>query len=408
MSSRKIYPDFLLVINPFEYLKPHWQIIMVVFLLIVGGRPAWGVTVPGAGTSLDNLAASMQSGTWAVLTTKGLNNNFITDPSSGHGDLFLNYSNDGEWDPLTRQWYFIGGGHTGAQHKVLMYSADNNSWRSFNSYPTGGAQVNHGYDHNAFDRNRRIIYHRSSGNNGDVWTLNIDSGGSWINIGTCCETPGAYCASDAVAMEFFPDIDRLVIFDQGFGHVRYYNPNNGTWSNGPTWSTAIGDYHNVAKYNPVYKIVIFGGGNNAQRVLYKLSADGTLKRMNNAPVNLGYNDGFLTLDPVTGDYLAISGDGTFRAWNPITDTWRTLSSNFSALIYQNIPSAADAGGYGWPGEVDMWAAAPVNTYGVIMFLTQGSTGYKETAPGAVLLYKHSSSPPPDIIPPSPPTNLRVN
>ena len=72
----------------------------------------------------------------------------------------------------------------------------------------------------------------------------------------------------------------------------------------------MGVYQNFAEYNPVHKVMIFGGGNGS-RDLYKMDNAGTITKMMNAPIDLGTTWGSITtIDPMSGDFL-IFGIGRY-------------------------------------------------------------------------------------------------
>ena len=103
-------------------------------------------------------------------------------------------------------------------------------------------------------------------------------------------------------------------------------------------------------------------------------ASGQVTRLRNPPTSL-YNNGLvgaLTVDPVSGRYLALTPNtGQLYAHDVLTDVWQTQSSS-------EKPNP------GW-----FVIATPVGTYGVNLFVS-----CSDASSCHVYLYKHSASGPP--------------
>src|SRR2546422_9284912 len=112
--------------------------------------------------------------------------------------------------------------------------------------------------------------------------------------------------------------------------------------------------------------------------LYKLSSSEQVTRLGNPPISL-YNSlvGPLTVDPVSGKYLALTPSGTqFYTYDVQTDVWQAQSTSTK------------------PSFDSFIVATPISTYGVNMFVSCASGA----APCHVYLYKFSGGTPP----PAPP------
>jgi hypothetical protein len=163
--------------------------------------------------------------------------------------------------------------------------------------------------------------------------------------------------------------------------VHVYRAATNSWV-GPLNTTPLsdtGDYHNVAEYNPVHKVVIFGGGNGSG-ALYKLSANGAVTPLTAAPFPLRVIESIVTVDPVSGDYLVFGRNGEFYKFD-VTDgpagTWTRLAGPppFASPLLGSSSST-----------VDLVVAAPISTYGVVMFIKHIPGNASQTK---VYLYKHS-------------------
>src|SRR5262249_1350418 len=112
-------------------------------------------------------------------------------------------------------------------------------------------------------------------------------------------------------LDYFPEMNGVIWVQGGevgnTGGVFLLSDSTGQWSRvGKIHTYVMGSYHNFAEYNPVYKVVLFGGGNDGARKLYKLSSNGTITSLKDAPVDLGIQSAMLTVDSVSGDYLVFS------------------------------------------------------------------------------------------------------
>ena len=59
----------------------------------------------------------------------------------------------------------------------------------------------------------------------------------------------------------------------------------------------------------MHKVVLIAGGIQQPRIMYKLDAAGTVTRLQDAPaeIELGVNRSIITADPVSGDFIILSG-----------------------------------------------------------------------------------------------------
>jgi hypothetical protein len=136
-----------------------------------------------------------------------------------------------------------------------------------------------------------------------------------------------------------------------------------------------------AIYNPVQRVVLFGGGSK----LYKIDSAGRFTTMRAPPITLGAANAVVSVDPPSGKNIVVSS-GSMYQYDSSTDLWEQLAISF--------PSAMA----GLGSNVEGLVATSVTTYGVIMY-----TKYNY-ANSAVYLYKHSPTPPR----PLPPASVSAN
>ena len=129
------------------------------FQVILGAILLWNLAIatPASATTLGDLAASMQPGTWAQLTTVNINPT-LTNTGGASGFIF-GYTDKAVWDPTTRQLLFIGGDHNGTA-RFVSYTDTTNSWQIQTQPSWIPSTVMHGYHHTAINAGSGILYHR--------------------------------------------------------------------------------------------------------------------------------------------------------------------------------------------------------------------------------------------------------
>jgi hypothetical protein len=330
-----------------------------------------------AGTALGDLAASMPPGTWAQLTTNNINRTF-TDPN-GVSKVIIPYAEYIKWDPGGHRLYYLGGDHYESGTPVMrhvQYDEATNSWSILPQQSWFTAFSSHGYDHGAIDPVNRYFYFRPPGNltmyrwNMDtrVWTAMPPN--NVIQYDSCC-----------VGIDYFPELHGVLwASDENVdnGGVTRLNDATRQWDRiGQAAAYPMGELHNFAQYNPVYKVMVFGGGQagSAPRKIYKLDAGGAVNSLKDPPVDLGITNSIFTVDPVSGDYLVFTKTNQFYVYNVGTDTWTLRASGSSIPIWTTSYGNPVMGAIG----------GPIDTYGVNIFVTcDGPNNCR------VNIYKHST------------------
>jgi hypothetical protein len=331
-----------------------------------GGTTSGGTSSDGStttGTSLSALAASMQPGTWARLQTNGLTNELmVIQPNH-----ILGYADSAVWDPRSKQFMIVGGSHApdaNPNQRHIVYSETTNSWRqeANQSWFCGNGCVSHAYDNHALDPTTGAMFYKKFYGT-TVYKYDIASK-TWSTI---APLPGSPDSLGLGGFAYFPELGGLVY--AAYGTVYLWKPAENRWtilaSNLP-----MSSYHSFAEYNPVHKVVLFGGGEDSSD-LYKLDRNGTVTRLKNAPLSRWIPETTVTVDPVSGDFLVLR-----RQASPLFYRYDVLADSWQALPVYPFASA---------NNPDLSAvAAPIAEYGVVMFLKYGWD------PGEVYLYKHSA------------------
>lgn len=329
----------------------------------------------GAQTPLADLAKSMQSGTWATLTTTNINT--VLGDAQAISGYIIDYSEDLVWDPVTRRLFFLGGGHYASGTPVMkhvQYDEATNAWSVLPQQSWFVVGSSHAYDHLAIDPTHRHFYHRSPSQL-VMHRWNIDTG-VWTDMAqnnlmiynACC-----------IGIEYFPELNGVIWAadeSDNQGGLTKLDVTSGTWSRvGSAKSYQMSPLHNYAEYNPVHKVMIFGGGNPPDsRTVWKLNASGQVTRMQDAPEDLGTTHSVVTVDPVSGDYLVFTTAQHFYVYNVLTDTWTFRATGASVPIWTTS----------YANPIFEVIGTPISTYGVNVFVTcDGPSKCR------VNLYKHS-------------------
>lgn len=318
-----------------------------------------------AQSAMGSSAGGMQAGEWRVLNrggdASGYNTVLLRSCGSDCGDNILNYAAKGLWNPATREIHFLGKGHT-REAKHIVYSEATNRWSQepVPAWMTGTWGLGHGYEHSTIDPSTGRIYARPF-NSSSVYRWDRTTK-EWTALPT---GPNPAVAS---AIEWFPEMGGLLYV--GGGQVHFFSESTGRWQSLAT-GLAMGEYHNVASYNPVHKVAIVGGGNGST-ALYKVAPNGSVTRIATAPAGVGILSGLLTTDPASGKVLLFTAAGGAYEYDVPTDRWSTRSAS--------IPLWAPDS-----NKIVYRVAVPISTYGVFAFLTH----YGTDASSQVYLYKHS-------------------
>lgn len=355
---------------------------------------AAGLSQQATASNLGNVASAMTPGTWAELTgMTGWNNGGILSPTDipgcTSGDYITQYAEKATWDAVNKRILFVGQAH-GACYggRFVIYGEATNTW-SAGPWPAGLCQsgtvdspcFSHAYDHNAINPSNGDLYYRSYGSLKFYRFRN----GSWTPLPA--PTPSSYqCCG---ALEYFPELDRLIFIDGDWG-VWAFNPNANTWkqlANTTAQNATPGlpnlpmrSLNNFAIYNPVQKILLFGGGTN----LYKMNADGSISTLKSSPFTTGVTSTVFSVDSVGGMFIVLAGTSMYQ-YSAITDSW--------ALLETAVPNVLAA----MSGIGDGLIQAPIAEYGVTMYIKYAFGNSK------VYLYKHTASP--RLQKPMPPANL---
>jgi hypothetical protein len=331
------------------------------------------------GTALGDLAASMQPGTWAELTTLNACQALCDSVSGGDGHILI-YAEGMKWDPVGKKVYFFGSDDPGDGSRLVTYTEATNSWDIVPEAGTfyAGTNVGHGYDLTSLNVTGRALY-RANVNNHPWYKYDL-SAGTW----SLMPEPPSGPSDGAESFEYFPEMNAVI--SVRMGSVFKFNVATSQWS---TLATGLNtDYHSFAEYNPIHKVILFG----FETSLYKLDSTGKVTLLNAPPFSISTPNTEITYDPVSGIYLVYRWNKTWYTYNIATDTWALQpNTGVPTLLWtdQDNPNHFSS------------LAAPISTYGVIMFTRCAvSSG---AGPCKVFLFKNA----PDTTPPTSPKNVTI-
>jgi hypothetical protein len=340
------------------------------------------VLIGGAGTALAQAAASVVPGQWLHFTA-------AENTSWNHGSL-LNlgaqttstdnataWSTKGLWNPPTKEFYFVGGGHCGSGNTgcpdtqmVLRYNDSTNGWSA--TYRDGG----HTYEGPTINTSvtaNNIHMRLFSSNQVDTYSI---ASQTWV--AGLPSVPGG-SPDCCLALEYFPDRNSLITVDSDNG-IYEYSFATAKWSSclfntlvscgAPASSNALlCSAHTTAapwaRYDVVHHRMLFGGCTSA----YALSPTLGLTKLASAPfdISVGPSGSPITIDP---------GSGKLVSWD---STGTTYVSDGTSWVNSGPSPFADPVNKGL-------VCAPVSTYNVVMCFYAG-TGSRPVTAATVWLYK---------------------
>jgi len=314
--------------------------------MMVSSLMLFSVTSPAS--VLGDLAASMSPGTWAELNTEGFDEGtllFTTDDQPGnttYGRRIIDYAESAAWDPVSRQFFFVGGPHAYGW-KFIIYKEETNTWREgplpFDcqnyGFKSGKGCAGHGFDLNTINVAKGEFVWRYRKLAPEVMKFDI-SNETWSRF----PMPPSNILStwDAVnnqygALEWFPE--RNGFFSVVGTRMFFYTESTDTWEK--LSGVSLGNYHNFAEYSPVHKVMLFGGGNSGvpqNQELYKMDVDGSITKLNDAPGGAkiritadssSSNGTLIKSDPVSGKYIVLTINKKLYEYDVVSDIWKQLS-----------------------------------------------------------------------------------
>jgi len=355
---------------------------MNVFRMASVGAALLGFSViASAAAPLIEAAQSMSEGEWRKVQTTGLTKEFLEEKSSAN-DSIMQWGAKAAWEPQSQMFLFAGAPHGGAR-KMIRYKALEDRWEEGPVHPGQGA---HSYYYSATQTENGLWYrYLSEVNDGTVGMIGVydPQSNSWSTL------PGTVNHKNQGpkfgGFAYFPERNGFLLV-AGWRGGYWYDKSSASWSRIDYPNNNIHDY---AVYNPVHKVVMFGGGGDGQSSnldFWVMNAAGETLGPYTAPQLIRTSEGHITVDPVTGKYLVIFDGRQLFEYDVSKNQWARLPDP-----PQVFAQSQDMNG--------RWVAAPIASLGVIMYLMYSPEP-------AVYLYKHGGGVGVvDSVPPNPPANL---
>ena len=295
--------------------------------------------------------------------------NKILIPRPNQMRNILEFTDEAHWDSVNKEIYIAG---TRRAYKpwdqgFVKYSEATNSWTILD-VPTLFGFGAHGYDNGAIDVSRGTFYWSTVTRANNVWAMSLATG-LWTQLPN-----SPIAAGEQSALEYFPDIDRLVFFDARGGRASMYalyNPTTNQWDAPVSLAEPFGGISHFSEYNPTHGVMFFGGGFNYSaggtipdptpdidelKTLYVMDTSGSVTRLPDAPLFLGQRGAgpIQTIDPNTGNLVVFQGEPSDGSWpcgnNPLptweydltTNAWgqageQTLTNAYCAMDSVAVP-----------------------------------------------------------------------
>lgn len=336
------------------------------FVLALGVAPTASADKKSKETALAKVARKMKPGSWQVLETDGLTPELR---KSVRGLDIMGWTDDAHWDSKSGQLFYMG---LRIERRFIAYSADKNAWRRIElpadhepaGSPRVGSRFGHIYSNNACDPDKGRFYHLYHGAGPDAGP---ERAGGISYFDTATEKWTRLPPTDKYTMtggiEYFSARKGLLVLRVG-GQLRFFDDEKRAWAELP--DSPVHGHHSMLRHNPYRQEVLMLGGNNTPRVVARLTKEGKIERLKDAPVDLGIRHDKLTVDPVTGNYLIL-------AWEEKKLYEFDSRANEFTLLDDFQKTA-------WPfHKYEMPVGAYVPEHGVVVFVGRQMHVYKPRA-----------------------------
>ena len=286
----------------------------------------------------------------------------------GSGGLHIaGWTDDAHWDSRTGQFFYMGLRQT---RRFIAYSEEQNAWRSIvldprSDNPCAFTRFGHIYSSNGFDHERGRFYHRYNGFSNKKYGLDLKGGISFFDVAAEKWTklpPKPEGLGGGQAIEYFGAMDGLISLGRKPG---FYSTARGKWE--PMGESPVSGYHSLIRHNPYRREILMAGGNHNPRVVARITKEGKIKRLKDAPVTISVGSDKLMVDPLSGRYLFWAGNKGEKK--------KLYEFDSDRNEYRAVE------GFKYPyGRYSMPVMAFIPEYGVIMW-----------AERKVFLYKHDAT-----------------
>jgi hypothetical protein len=337
----------------------------------------------------------MAPGTWAQLAVPNQSAILGVGPTTGSA---LTFAHEMPWNPVNRSIEIIGADHNynsaiGGANRHMRYNEATNAFVLVgDNYLNEEPIVAHGYDHASVNPANGDLYFKRYGSLKGTLSAAVKRDGTWSALppvsngydqvaqGTCWWS-GPFTAQGGHGAQ-----GSFMVYNAGTskgaasdGQINAFDPLSGKWffsASGVTPYYGVGTYHNIISYSAVKNVAVFGGGNGAPKKLWKMTADGTVSAMPDAPgaTAVGVQRGILLAEPVGGNFLLLSAG----------ELWE-LNPDGGGAWTRQMGRRQPPTGVGTPGPtmISNMIGVTLPDHGVVAFIRQDNR-----KDGAFWLYKH--------------------
>jgi len=314
----------------------------------------------------------------------------------------LHYAHNCGWNPVSRTIELVGADHNwGNSMKFARFDLFSNQFVLVtNGISTNsGTGAGHEFCGTAVDPTTGEVYYRHFGTVG-VASLTVTKAAPRGTSFATTLPPSPPMAQNIVAgsawwsgpSSWGGTRGAFMVFNAGNsvpggsvndGQVAAFLPASQTWVNpkatgaSPMYGAGGGStYHEIAAYSRVKNVMVYGGGNVAQRKLWKLDSQGVVTALAEVPTGkaVGIQAGNLREDPVTGNFLLLSANELWELNPDNQGSWSQLTGS------RNPPA-----GVGNPGSpaIDGIVSCALTELGVVAYIKQSTQ-----TTSSFFLYKH--------------------
>jgi len=313
------------------------------------------------GMTFAAIAKKMKSGEWVEYNTTPTKINYFKNGGGGHD---LSWADTAVWDQKAQCIYHYGGGHIKIP-ALSVYCVATNTWirgklpHWLDLKGSIWGYTNHGYDRNAFDPKTRTLYFYRGR---QMWEFKPATS-TWSKTNL---KYGNSSLRDAAT--FFPGLGVITLRGEPKMGLYIFDTATKTQKVIPN-AVLHRQLHTFSAYSPKHDVMLYGGGDGNKKV-YILDRKLKTKQVADSPypirtVSGGTAGGWVTVDPKTGDFLALfAQNAELHRYNPKTNKWTRIGlSPFKPKLARTV-------------------AASLHDHGVILFASK--TGDKTAK---ITLYK---------------------
>jgi hypothetical protein len=330
-------------------------------------------TCGNGNSALAVAARAMTAGTWSALSPANMSSVLGVGDHTGN---MIPYCNAASWNPVLKCIEILGQDHGWGNMRQVQYDEASNAFVFVGNI---GTDQGHGYDHYEVNPFNGDLYYKPywGGTGGVIWRKPV--AGSWnqnlaivptyqqVASGTCW-WKGSFSGVGAQGAFMIYNL-------QGDGDIQIFDAASNSFLTGiSSVAPGVDSYHGVMAYSAVKNVAVYGGGNSQPQKVYRLNSNRTLTNMPDAPGSalVGIYRGGLACDPVSGNFLLLSGGNLYELNPSGSGTWTQLGGSRIPPSAVNDPAASEN-----------MVMCELPEHGVIAVISM------TTSNGTMYIYKHA-------------------